>query len=195
MIVSHRHRFIFIRTMKTAGTSIETFLSRFCGPEDIVTPIDRPAIVTGGFYDHMSALEILQRVGSKVWDSYYRWCVERNPWDKMLSYYWMQVAWGNKQTFDRFVTMKNFCHGYQLYTDASRERIIVNKVFLYEQLADSLKGLFSRLGIPFDGDLRCRARSEYRKDRRPYREVYTESQRKIVEDAYAWEIKTFGYEF
>lgn len=40
MIVSHRHRFIFLKTQKTAGSSIELFLRRFCGPDDIVTPVD-----------------------------------------------------------------------------------------------------------------------------------------------------------
>ena len=39
MIVSHRHRFVFLKTRKTASTSIEVFLRRFCGPEDIVTPV------------------------------------------------------------------------------------------------------------------------------------------------------------
>ena len=39
MILSHKHRFIFIKTVKTAGTSLEMALSRFCGPDDIITPI------------------------------------------------------------------------------------------------------------------------------------------------------------
>ena len=39
MIVSHEHRFIFIKTRKTAGTSIEISLSKYCGPNDIITPI------------------------------------------------------------------------------------------------------------------------------------------------------------
>lgn len=39
MIVSHKHRFIFVKTTKTAGTSIEIALSRFCGPKDVITPI------------------------------------------------------------------------------------------------------------------------------------------------------------
>ena len=39
MIISHAHKFIFLKTNKTAGTSIEIALSKFCGPSDIITPI------------------------------------------------------------------------------------------------------------------------------------------------------------
>ncbi len=38
MIVSHRHKFIFIKTKKTAGTAIEAALSELCGPSDVITP-------------------------------------------------------------------------------------------------------------------------------------------------------------
>jgi hypothetical protein len=39
MILSHKHKFIFLKTKKTAGTSIELALSQFCGPDDIITPL------------------------------------------------------------------------------------------------------------------------------------------------------------
>ena len=39
MIISHKHKFIFIKPQKTAGTSIELLLSRICGDEDIITPL------------------------------------------------------------------------------------------------------------------------------------------------------------
>lgn len=39
MIISHKYHFIFLKTTKTAGTSVEIALSKFCGPEDIITPI------------------------------------------------------------------------------------------------------------------------------------------------------------
>lgn len=39
MIISHKHRFIFLKTMRTAGTSVELALSEICGPHDILTPI------------------------------------------------------------------------------------------------------------------------------------------------------------
>jgi hypothetical protein len=39
MILSSAHRFIFIKGVKVAGTSVEIALSAICGPEDIVCPI------------------------------------------------------------------------------------------------------------------------------------------------------------
>jgi hypothetical protein len=39
VIVSHRHRFVFVKTRKTGGTSVEISLSRYCGPDDVITPI------------------------------------------------------------------------------------------------------------------------------------------------------------
>ena len=39
MIVSHEHKFIFLKTKKTAGTSIELALSALCGDADVITPL------------------------------------------------------------------------------------------------------------------------------------------------------------
>ena len=37
MILSHTHKFIYIKTYKTGSTSIETALSAVCGPGDVIT--------------------------------------------------------------------------------------------------------------------------------------------------------------
>lgn len=42
MIICHSRQFIFVKTRKTAGTSVELALSRHMGGDDVVTPVSRP---------------------------------------------------------------------------------------------------------------------------------------------------------
>jgi hypothetical protein len=65
MILSVRHKFIFIKGYKVAGTSIEIALSQLCGPDDIVTPIlpvdERMRIALGGRCQNFGADRLLEQ--------------------------------------------------------------------------------------------------------------------------------------
>lgn len=39
MILSHKHKFIFLKTKKTGSTSVDIILSKICGTNDIITPL------------------------------------------------------------------------------------------------------------------------------------------------------------
>jgi len=101
MIVSHKHKFIFIKPAKTASSSVELMLSKICGPNDVLTPLssfnDRfdgdyyeyQPRNHKGFENHMSANDIKKRVGDKVWYEYLKVTIVRNPWDMVVSrYHW-----------------------------------------------------------------------------------------------------------
>jgi hypothetical protein len=229
MILSHKYRFIFIKTAKTAGTSIEVFLSEHCCPQDIVTPIappveghqprnyegfinpipeilERPGKFFSAvrhtmtsctkFYNHMPAGEVKQRVPADVWNGYFKFCVERNPWDKVLSHYHMHAAReGGLLSLDEYLARGRFPINYFRYTDRSGRRLIVDRIVHYENLLAELSEVFSELNIPFDGTLGVAAKSDYRPDRRPYQEVFNDEQRRIVERAFATEIDLHGYRF
>jgi len=229
MILSHKHKFIFIKTAKTAGTSIEVFLSKHCGPKDIVTPIappieghqprnyegfinplpeilQRPDKIFSAlrhsitsrekFYNHMPASEVRRRVPADVWNGYFKFCVERNPWDKVLSHYHMHAAReAGSLTLDEYLARGRFPINYFRYTDRSGTKIIVDRVLRYENLLTEVDEVFSKVSIPFDGTLGVVAKSEYRTDRRPYQEIFSDVQRKTVEEAFAREIELHGYRF
>src|SRR5499427_11067953 len=206
MILSHKHKFIFIKTAKTAGTSIEVFLSKHCGPLDVLTPIEPPVeghqpqnhkgfinplpeilerpdrilsalrkSITSRekFYRHMPALEVQKRVPREVWNSYFKFCVERNPWDKVLSHYNMHAAReGGGLSLDEYLARGRFPINDFRYMDRPRNKIIVDRIVRFENLLVELGEVFTQLNIPFDGTLGVAAKSEYRGDRRPYQEVF-----------------------
>lgn len=199
MIVSHAHRFIFIKTKKVAGTSVEVFLSPLCGEDDTLTPIDpqeaghRPRNHEG-FRNHMPAVEVRERVGPRVWDRYFKFCIERNPWDKVVSEFHMQRARNDPSlTFTQFIGTRRFPRNLQLYSEGGT--VIVDRVLRYESLEGDLAEVFRTIGVPFGGGLGVRAKGQYRDDRRHYREYYTPEQAAVVAEAMADEIALHGYVF
>ena len=128
MIVSHKYKFIFIKTKKTAGTSLEILLSKFCGDSDIITPIseeDEAIREQRGYktaqnykvelesgetvelYSHASAELIKKAVGEEIWASYYKFCFERNPWEKIISFYYWEHKNEPRPSIAEFIASKS----------------------------------------------------------------------------------------
>jgi len=201
MVISHKYRFVFIKTRKTAGTSIEVYLSNHCSKDDVFTPIDPyvdPHVARNheGFFNHIGYPEVKKKITRDI-SGYFVFCVERNPWDKMLSYYHMinSRQFSRRISFDDFLVHRDFCSDFSMYADIIENRLLVDHVIDYDNLNNELDHVFGYLNIPFDGDLSVRAKSEYRTDNRFYRDVYTEPQRIIVEEAFKSEIEFFGYSY
>ncbi len=97
-------------------------------------------------------------------------------------------------SLDEYINKKYFCVNLPLYT-CPNGQMLVNKVLKYESLTADLFKIFAELGIPFDGSLGVRAKSEHRRDRRPYQDILSNKQRMAIEAAFAEEIDMHDYTF
>ncbi len=101
MIISPRHKFIFLKPQKVAGTSVEVALAQHCGEDDIVTSISafnpnwdevrytHPGKEWAGYDRHATLNQVRKRLGRELWDAYYKFAITRNPWDLVVSqYHW-----------------------------------------------------------------------------------------------------------
>ena len=224
MIISHRYKFIFVKTTKTAGTSIEAYLSALCSDEDVFTPIYPPSkdleprnfggeplpdlkglspaefselVGKHRFRNHMGAKEIRSRVEPEVWASYFKFCVERNPWDKVVSHYYMALARSDIPiTFAEFLDRRRFPVDLRKWYDHENKEFLVDRVLRYEHLNAELADVFGELSIPFQNGLTTREKAGYRAERRPYQEYYCNpSDVAAVGNVFAKEIDLLGYSF
>ena len=228
MIISHKYKFIFIKTVKTAGTSIEVFLSKICDESDVITPVE-PAeeghiprnykglwnplreiwhkehrgckrtrddfLSRRKFYNHIPARVLRNRIPSDIWNGYYKFCVERNPWDKTISHFNMVRKRKNESlTFDQYLKTENLCHNWPIYMD-NKDNVLVDRIIPFESLNEGLGEVFERLSVPYSGKLEEKAKSNYRTDVKPYQDLFNESQKMIVEREFNKEIVLNGYNF
>ncbi|HET6806885.1 MAG TPA: sulfotransferase family 2 domain-containing protein [Frateuria sp.] len=230
MIVSHKHKFIFLKTNKTAGTSIEIALSKFCGPEDIITPIspvdeetrhslgyrgpqnhlapwydygprDLARLAIKGkrklrFYNHMTGREVLEYVGRDVWDSYFKFCFERNPYDRLVSHYYWCNRSEPRPPMSRFIrsprAMALKQRGYEVYTLGGK--VAVDRICRFEAIADELEEVRRIIGLP-EPLVLPRAKGQHRADKRGYREVLGEEERNWVAQTFGEEMRLLGYHY
>lgn len=230
MIINHKYKFIFIKTKKTAGTSIEIALSQFCGSEDIITRIDgkdeklrqqlgfngpqnfqvpllsyglsdwRNLLFTGQrkvFRNHLPARLIRNNIGEKIWQNYFKFCFERNPFDRAVSlYYWRARKFDSYLAIDEFVNSvpANLLSNWGIY--AIDDSISVDFVGRYENLGEDLLKVSQILDFPNQLTLSgIEAKGNYRQSREHYSKIINNQARDRIEKVCAKEIAAFSYEW
>jgi hypothetical protein len=229
MIISHKHKFIFIKTKKTAGTTLEILLSTICGKNDIITPISKEdeqlRKKLGGlppqnyympfssykkldwyrfltkrekkkFYNHITAEEIKSNINQKVWQDYFKFCFERNPWDKTISLFYY------KQGYKKYKNIYDYIYAGELGTikgfdSYTINRIVaVDKIYKMENMEEALKDISTRLKL--NNELKppeFKAKGSSRKDKRSYKEILNQKEKKLIDIMFAREVKLLNYKF
>ena len=219
MIISHKHKFIFMHTPKCAGSSIEVSLASVGDEGDLIGPVTSEGLPddykhpntfeehqeeTGGIYNGMRAEEIKNYIGDDIWNEYFKFSVVRNPWDRAISFWhwrdrektndWLQYL--NEDVKHPKSFLWTFTHMPVL---SITKQLQINKKFdidyliPYENLSVGYKEVCDRLNIkPIDLP---RAKSGYRDPKIPYHRFYTTTTKNIIDEIYKDDIDNFEYKF
>lgn len=211
MIASRSHNFIFIKTRKTGSTSLEIVLSSWCTGRDICTPISPEDEVVrrqyGGearnhlgmwgrpkFYNHMPARQVRRKL-PLLWRQATSFAVERHPYEKVVSLAWFQLAQrgmddGKIHAEIDAVIAERLYLNHPLY--AWKGRVLVDEVWEYAEAWAKLQELASRLGVMLPAEP-PRAKSRFRKDQRPAREILSAEQRAAIRHDARFEFDLMNY--
>jgi hypothetical protein len=216
MIISHRYRFIFLRTEKTASTSLTSALRETLGDDALHAGLKRPGwakyspVHHGalkrnlpdlfGLHPHATARQVRRVLGPEIFDSYYKFAVERNPWERQVSLYFHR-EWkkGNGEPdFDRDIRSRLYrnteyvrLNNWSIY--AIGENVVADRVLRYERLEDDLAELSETLEFP--APLTLPKLRNYTGERAHYATFYSDESRRLVARWYAREIQAFDYRF
>lgn len=193
---NNRHRCIFIHIPKNAGTSILKSLGG--------NPSRR---------DHLDYL-VYRKANRLKFESYLKFAVVRNPWDRLTSIYRYLKAGGNKKkdlyflsfSDSHFQSFKHFTmdflnhqrlHGFNLFRPQFSfvfdyaDELQVDHILRFEAVGSDFKKLVAQ-ELRINTDLPVSNRST---DRSDYRDYYDAELVERVRDLYSEDVSRFDYTF
>ncbi len=218
MLISHSRRFIYLKTRKSGSTSVETYFEPWC-----IDPAKQPegdtrdaectrwgVVGSRGdtddpvWYNHLPASRIRELIGEEKWRRYYKFCVVRNPFDKVVSYFWFNVTEPLRAVLgnaDFSVVRKSFSEWMQETEMLPFDRFVylidgkpaVNDFIRYERLPAGMARVCTRLEIPWEPERLTRYKSGFRIRTEHFSEYYTADAEEKLRSAFAWELEYFGY--
>ena len=218
MIISHKYKFIFIKTRKTAGTTIEYNISNYLGNNDIITPSNQSVYLSQNyiyetkisnflkkinlnkisnkfkskFSEHTHAIDIKKKINKNFFDSYFKFCVEREPVDKCISYYFMRknssssTTIKQNMTWDDFVKKKRFPVDSKMYSYGNK--LLVDKIIKYENLDNELSEILKDRGIN-----NFKIKKSFNNTSRGLDPEVTLDQKKIIYDSFKSSLRFIHY--
>ena len=149
---------------------------------------------TKEFYNHAPAQFIRTHVSDRLWQNYFKFCFERNPFDKAISLYYFRKTQHPELPADISehlqTTSVDLLSNWRRYT--IDDQVAVNFVGRYERLPTDLETIRQRLGLPHPLKL-PRAKSNFRQDKRHYSQVLPAASRDWIAKTCAQEMKYLGY--
>jgi hypothetical protein len=210
LLISNRHKFIFVHVPKTAGQSMTRALEPFSdnrprkGLRRLLSHLPVPESPDAiAFPMHVSARWARLKLPGKVFKSYRKFAVVRNPYDRAVSLYHYLSQKTDHHSYEK-VSRLSF-KGFLLYLAERRMtknptqlafiadahgNPIVDNILRFETLNEDFKALCDDLGM--DGQVELPKKNA--SDHRPYWEYYKDqTTQDLVKDLFAADFEAFGY--
>ncbi len=217
MLLSVRHRFLYVHIAKTGGTSVRAALARLRWSDPWYWPMflcSRFSHLSGHrigtkFPRHAKVVAAKELLPREFFEQLYKFGFVRNPWDLQVSSYHHirrerpQFMAGH-QDFGAFLRWKlDPERPYQYHIDTSIEwqtdylvdlhgRLVVDFIGRYERLHDDFETACAHIGIPTPALPHVRRATDRSKD---YRSYYTENTAELVANHFRRDIEMLGYTF
>ena len=200
-MISSQKRFLFVHIPKTAGNSIQSILRDYSEDELVALRGGQDGIERFGLRNpkykikkHSTLAEYKAALGEVQFGDLYKFTCVRNPWDRMVSYYFTptqnMAAWDRKKF--RKAIVKALSVADYLRLDKVEEDPFgnVDYIMRFENLADDFRTVCGTLGI-----LPTTLPRYNRSSREHYSKYYDDELRELVHARFAAEIERFGYIF
>ncbi len=227
MLVSHTHKFIYLKAAKTAGTSVEIYFERFCRPdpenispicEELISDVGIVGTRTGDeakkqaatYFNHMPARALRNALGPDIWDSYLKFCTIRNPYDQVVSLFWMCIYYEKRKIifnkndntlcnyFKNWVFNDKLPNRYTRSKNDSREvycidsELVVDYLIFYENLESGVEKICANIGEKFD--ILEKYKTKFRSNKLHFSKYYDRECAEKVQADYDFEFDRFGYD-
>ena len=207
MLISHTHRFLFVHTIRSGGTSVARALEPFAHrpPDGLANRyLSKLGLVRDPrrirLREHETALRARRLLPRDVFDSYFKFAFVRNPWSWLVSV-WSRLRTTESHRHYRVVSKLDFPsyidwevsrnqrHQHPFVCDERRE-LLVDFVGRQENLAADFAGACESIGL--EGVELAHIGGRPHAD---YREYFDEALREKVRAHWAADIELFGYDF
>lgn len=198
-MISFQKRFLFVHIQKTAGNSIQSILRHYSEDEIVAARAHQEGIERFGVRNpnykvkkHSTLAEYRAALGEQF-DSLYKFTCVRNPWDRLISYYFSpsrQVAQWDRRAFEKLV-LKTLSVADYLRLGSERDPFAnVQRIMRFENLAEDFRSVCVELDLP------PATLPEYnRSSREHYSKYYDAGLEALIRKRFAAEIERFGYVF
>jgi hypothetical protein len=204
MVISHGSKFIFIHNYKVAGTSVREAIQVYTIPpkESYLNWMGQKLHMlpqSSDFPDHIKADQLAAKLPAKIFNSYYKFCFVRNPWDWQVSLYHFakkeadhhQREETTSRTFEEYIHWRclHDKHLQKEFMYDDKGNCLVDFVGKMENMEEDFQKVCDHLGIV--ASLPHSNKSSHAK----YREYYTPETQQLVAEHFKEDIDLFGYSF